>query len=81
VKINIPSEKEFRNEKRKKRIQGFFGFLAGLTFFGFSGSRIFLYGFDKVEWYTWLALLLGVCSFTFLAYKYGNSFWAPLYNS
>ena len=78
MKIDIPSEEEYSRSKRKRLLQGFFGFLAGLIIIGLAGSRIFRYGFNEVEWYTWVALFTVVFSFTFLAYKFGDSFWVAL---
>jgi predicted tellurium resistance membrane protein TerC len=54
---------------------------AGLVFFGLVGSRMFWYGFEKVELYTWIALGFGVVSFGFLAKWFGREFWQRLFGS
>lgn len=75
MKINVPTEKEYKKNRRKKAIQAFFGFIFGLFFFAIAGIRIFSYGFESVEIYTWLALAFGILSFTWLAWKFGDDFW------
>jgi uncharacterized membrane protein len=81
MRIKVPNEEEYKREQKKKKIQAIFGLLFGLFFFGLVGLRIFRYGFAEVELYTWLALGIGVISFSFLAYKFGNEFWSTLFRS
>lgn len=75
MKIHIPTEEEHKQQKKKKRIQAVLGFLAGLLLFSFIGLDIFIYGFAEVKIYTWIALVFGVISFSFLAYAFGTDFW------
>tara|TARA_R110002049_G_scaffold109501_2_gene258324 strand:+ start:20 stop:262 length:243 start_codon:yes stop_codon:yes gene_type:complete len=79
MKIKVPTEEEHKRDQRRKRIHGIFGLLFGLIFFGLAGARIFRYGFDEVEIYTWIALGFGVVSFGWLAYKFGENFWTILF--
>jgi hypothetical protein len=81
MRINVPNEEEYKREQKKKKIQAIFGLCFGLFFFGLIGLRIFSYGFAEVELYTWLVLGIGVISFGFLAYKFGNEFWSTLFRS
>lgn len=79
MKINVPDEEEFRKAQRKRKIQAVFGLFFGFFFFGLVGTKIFRYGLDEVETYTWIALGTGILSFGFLAFKFGNQFWATLF--
>ena len=79
MKIKIPSEEEHKKNQKRKRISGLSGLLFGFTFFGLAGIRIFRYGFDEVETYTWVALGFGVLSFGWLAFNYGEAFWNTLF--
>lgn len=81
MKVNVPDEEEFKKEREKRKIQALFGFLFGCFFFGVAGFKIFQYGFNQVETYTWIALGVGVLSFTFLAFKFGNEFWSTLFRN
>lgn len=81
MKINVPTDEEHIRNQKGKRIHGIFGFLFGLIFFGLAGTRIFRYGFDQVETYTWAALGFGIISFGWLAYKFGTDFWSTLFKS
>lgn len=81
MKINIPTEEEHKWNQKKKRIHGIFGLLFGAIFFGLAGTRIFRYGFDEVETYTWIALGLGIISFGWMAYKFGETFWNTLFRN
>lgn len=78
MKINIPTEEEYQESRKRKRIQAVFGFIFGVIFFAIAGTRIFRYGLDAVEIYTWIALGFGVLSFTILAWKFGDTFWQTL---
>jgi hypothetical protein len=75
MKVNVPTEEEYKRDQKRNRIHGIFGLLFGLLFFGLAGTRIFRYGFDEVEIYTWIALGLGIVSFGWLAYTFGETFW------
>jgi hypothetical protein len=81
MKILVPSEEEQKRAQKKKHIHGIYEFLFGVIFFGLAGTRIFRYGFDEVESYTWITLGLGVISFTCLAWKFGNEFWQSLFRN
>lgn len=76
MQIQVPTPDEHQKEQRFKRKNLLLGLLAGVFFFSSSGSRVFRYGFGEVETYTWIALGFGVLAFGFLAYKFGDSFWA-----
>tara|TARA_R110002124_G_scaffold208776_3_gene375101 strand:+ start:8930 stop:9172 length:243 start_codon:yes stop_codon:yes gene_type:complete len=76
MNIQVPTPEEYKANQKKKRRNLGCGLLAGLVFFFISGIRIFSYGFENVEVYTWIALAFGVLSFGYLAYKFGDSFWA-----
>ena len=78
MNVEIPSEEEFLKERRYKRRQFVYGILVGFIVFGLIGTKVFIYGFDQVAWYTWLVLGFGVLSFGIMAYKFGSSFWALL---
>jgi len=43
------------------------------------GTRVFWYGLETVELYTWIALGFGVISFGFLARWFGREFWQRLF--
>ncbi len=81
MNIQVPSEEDFKRDQKKRRVQGIFGFVFGVLFFGFVGIKIFVYGFDQVTLYTWIALGFGVLSFSFLAYKFGSEFWSALFKN
>lgn len=81
MKIKVPTEEEHKRTQKKKRIHGIFGFLFGVIFFSLVGTRIFRYGFDQVETYTWIALGLGVISFGWMAYRFGSDFWNTLFRN
>jgi len=57
------------------------GLLFGLIFFGIVGTKIFRYGFNEVEIYTWIALVFGIVSFTWMAWKFGDEFWSTLFKN
>ncbi|HET8864107.1 MAG TPA: hypothetical protein VFM80_00330 [Gracilimonas sp.] len=75
MKINIPTEEEHKRNQKRKRFHGIFGLLFGLIFFGLAGIRIFRYGFDEVGISTWVAIGIGIVSFGWLAYNFGETFW------
>lgn len=80
MNIQVPTPEEHKaNQKEKRRNLGC-GLSAGFVFFFLSSIRIFTYGFNKVEVYTWVALGFGVISFGYLAYRFGNSFWSLFKN-
>ncbi len=81
MKLNVPTEEEHKRDARRKRIHGIFGLLFGLIFFGLVGTKIFRYGFNEVEIYTWIALSFGIVSFGWLAYKFGETFWNTLFRN
>ena len=74
MKIKVPSPEEFAKEKRKKRRNFFVGLIIGLIFFGLGSLRLFWWGIDKVEIYTWIALGLGVLSFGIFGVLSGADF-------
>ncbi len=77
MKIEVPTEEEYREEKKRKRRHLIGGLLFGLFLFGLIGLRIFLrYGIDQVAYYIWVALGLGVILLGFLAYKFDSLFWS-----
>ncbi|MEP1152383.1 MAG: hypothetical protein ABJH08_11700 [Balneola sp.] len=76
MNIKVPTPEEYKSEQKKKKKNLGCGLLAGFLLFFLSGIRVFTYGFENVETYTWIALSFGVISFGFLAYKFGDSFWA-----
>jgi hypothetical protein len=76
MNIKVPTPEEYKaDQKEKKRNLGC-GLLAGFIFFFLSAIRLFSYGFENIETTTWVALGFGILSFGFLAYKFGDSFWA-----
>jgi hypothetical protein len=81
MKLNVPNEEEYQREQKKKKIQAVFGFIFGCFFFGLTGIRIFRYGFAEVETYTWAALGIGILSFGYLAYKFGDEFWSIVFRN
>lgn len=76
MKIQVSTPEEHKADQKEKRSNLGCGLLTGFAFFFSSAIRVLYYGFDKVEVYTWIALSFGVISFGFLAYKFGDSFWA-----
>jgi hypothetical protein len=81
MKVHVPDEQEYKQEQKKRKIQAVFGFLFGCFFFGLVGVKIFQYGFDQVETYTWIALVAGILSFGSLAFKFGDDFWSTLFRN
>ncbi len=77
--IKIPAEEEFKNQKRVDRRNFIAGLVKGLIFFTLVGTRVFWYGLETVELYTWIALGFGVISFSFLARLFGREFWQRLF--
>lgn len=74
--IKVPTQEEFRKAQKKKRKNLGCGIFFGLFIFSGIGYKVFIYGFDSVEWYTWLVLFLGVISFGVMAYKFEDAFWS-----
>jgi len=77
--IKIPTEEEAQNQKRTDRRNFIAGLVTGFLFFTLVGSRVFWYGLETVEPYTWIALGFGVVSFGFLARWFGREFWQRLF--
>lgn len=75
MKIEVPSEEEYLKEKQQKRRNFFYGVILGIVFFGLVNIKNFLYGLEDITLVTWSALGIGVLSFGFLAYKFGDLFW------
>lgn len=75
MKIEVPTEEEENRKRKIKRRHFFLGILWGLFLFFLVGYKVFVYGFENVEWYSWLALGFGVLSFGILASKFGGEFW------
>jgi len=79
MNIRVPTEEESQKQKRIDRRNFIAGLITGLIFFSLVGTRVFWYGFETVELYTWLALGFGVISFGFLARWFGREFWQRLF--
>ena len=75
MKIKVPTPEEHKVRQRRNRYNFGCGLLAGVAFFGLMSLKLAKYGFEQIEFYTWLALFLGIISFGYLAYKFGDSFW------
>lgn len=76
MNIKVPTPEEHKASQKEKQKNLGCGLLAGFVFFFLSGTRVFYYGFNKLEIYTWVALGFGVISFGYLAYRFGDSFWS-----
>lgn len=76
MNIQVPTPEEHKADQKEKRKNFGCGLLTGFVFFFLSAIKVFYYGFEKVEIYTWIALNFGVISFGYLAYRFGDSFWA-----
>lgn len=81
MKIKVPSEEDIQKKKRLDRLNFIGGIIVGIIFFGIIGSKVFLYGFENVATYTWVALSIGVLSFGFLAKWFGSEFWQRLFGN
>lgn len=81
MKINIPSEEEYKTEKRGKFLNFLGGSAIGVIFFGLGISRFWFWeGFNKIEVYTWLALGFGVLSFGIIGMLFGSDFWKSIFD-
>jgi uncharacterized membrane protein YccC len=78
MKIEVPTPENSKKEKRKKIRNFIAGLILGIIVFGLIGSRVFWWGIDNVQIYTWIALGFGALSFGFLAMWFGNEFWQRL---
>ena len=76
MKIQVPTPEDYNAERKKQKRNLGCGLIVGFIVFFFLGIRVFTYGFENVEIYTWVAIVFGILSFGFLAYKFGDSFWA-----
>ncbi len=79
MRIEVPTEEEEIKKRRFRHLNFFLGILWGLFLFFLVGYKVFVYGFENVEWYSWFALGIGVLSFGVLASKFGGEFWEVIY--
>lgn len=85
MKINVPSEEEFKDARKKQFRNLGCGFIFGLFLFGLLAHRIIFdfiaFGTEVVPISSILAIVLGVISIAFLAYKFGDEFWDAIFKN